>query len=283
LKKDQLEVADYYGGIVGRNNFERVLGPALDAVICQPASEFPANALFRKKSRRKEIARSFTGHSGAQAFSDAMASQGGIEARTGSPVAALENGGEGFSLQLADGSEIEARRVALAVGPDVAARLLQTQFPRLAELLQPIEIAEIESRSVLVAAEGLGLEPLAGIIAAQDDFYSVVSRDPVPDARYRGFTFHFRPGRLDDERKRERICAVLGLAPEKILAHADKQNRLPALRLGHKERIAAVDQVLASLPLAVTGNWFLGVSIEDCLTRSATECERLFGSIGETE
>jgi protoporphyrinogen oxidase len=280
LKKDQLRVADYYGGIVGGSNFQRVLGPALDAVICQPAAEFPVNALFRKKPRRKEIARSFTGHSGVQVFTDAMAS-GGMEVRTGTPVAALESGGEGFSLQLADGSGIEAQRVALAVGPDVAAGLLQAQFPRLAELLRPIEIAEIESRSVLVAAEELELEPLAGIIAAQDDFYSVVSRDPVPDARYRGFTFHFRPGRLDDERKRERICAVLGLAPEKILAQADKQNRLPALRLGHKERIAAIDQALVSLPLAVTGNWFLGVSIEDCLTRSATECERLFGKVDQ--
>jgi hypothetical protein len=141
-----------------------------------------------------------------------------------------------------------------------------------------MEVVEIESRSVLVAAEEMELEPIAGIISAQDDFYSVVSRDPVPDPRYRGFTFHFRPGRLNSEQKRDRICAVLGLAPEKIIAAADKQNRLPALRLGHKERIATVDQALVSLPLAVTGNWFLGVSIEDCLTRSAAECERLFGS-----
>jgi protoporphyrinogen oxidase len=83
---------------------------------------------------------------------------------------------------------------------------------------------------------------------------------------------------LDDEQKRARICAVLGLSPDKIIAEADKQNLLPALRLGHAERIAAVDQALDSLPLAITGNWFLGVSIEDCLTRSATECERLFGN-----
>jgi len=26
----------------------------------------------------------------------------------------------------------------------------------------------------------------------------------------------------------------------------------------------------------MTGNWFLGISIEDCLTRSHQECERLF-------
>jgi protoporphyrinogen oxidase len=283
LKKEQLSVAGYYGGIVGSNNFRQVLGPALDAVICQPSAEFPANALFRKKPRRKEIARSFTGSSGLQAFSDAIAAQGGIEVRTGASVTSMKQGGNGFSVQLAEGSAIEARQVALAVGPDVAAGLLQAQFPQLAELLQSFEIAEIESRTVLVKGEELELEPLAGIIAAQDDFYSVVARDPVPDARYRGFTFHFRPGRLDDGQKRARICAVLGLTPDKIIAEADRQNRLPALRLGHAERIAAVDQALDSLPMAITGNWFLGVSIEDCLTRSAAECRRLYGSGGDAE
>jgi protoporphyrinogen oxidase len=283
LKKEQLDVAGYYGGIIGRRNFQRVLGPALDAVICQPAAEFPADALFRKKPRRKEIARSFTGSSGVQAFSDAIGAQEGIEVRTGTPVCTLTRSGEGFVVQLAGGSELQARRVALAVGPDLAAELLQAQFPRLAELLQPIEIAEIESRSVLVAAQALELDPLAGIIAAQDDFYSVVARDPVPDPKYRGFTFHFRPGRLSNEQKRERICSVLGLTPEKIIAETDRRNRLPALRLGHKERIQAIDRVLAAMPLAITGNWFLGVSIEDCLTRSASECERLFGSGAKTE
>jgi protoporphyrinogen oxidase len=283
LNKDQLTVADYYGEIVGSGNFKRVLGPALDAVVCQPAAEVPANAVFRKKPRRKEVLRSFTAPGGTQGFADDMAEQGGLEIRTGSAVSRLERGGEGYRLRLEDGGEIGCRSLALAVAPDVAARLLQSAMPAVAALLAPMEMAAIESQAVLVRSERLDLEPLAGIIAAADDFYSVVSRDPVPDETYRAFTFHFRPGRLHGAGRLTRICDVLGIKAGDVVAEAYKQNRLPALRLGHKERIAELDRLLDSTSLAVTGNWFLGVSIEDALTRSAAECERLFGKGGDTE
>ena len=40
----------------------------------------------------------------------------------------------------------------------------------------------------------------------------MVSRDTVPDAHWRGFTFHFRPGvGLGEEQKLERITQVLGI------------------------------------------------------------------------
>ncbi len=283
LNKEQLSVADYYGRIVGPGNFQKVLGPALDAVVCQPAAEVPANAMFRKKPRRKEVLRRFTAPGGTQGFSDAMAAQEALEIRTNTAVTRVEREGENYRLQTADSDEITCRSLALAVAPDVAARLLGAAMPRIAELLEPLEMADIESHAVLVRSERLDLEPLAGIIAAADDFYSVVSRDPVPDETYRAFTFHFRPGRLDGPRRLARICQVLGIDREDVIAETFRQNRLPALRLGHKERVAELDRVLDSGSLAVTGNWFLGVSIEDALTRSATECERLFGRGGDGE
>ena len=57
-------------------------------------------------------------------------------------------------------------------------------------------MSEIESQSVLLRAETTPTPRLSGIIGRDDDFFSAVSRDPIPDARYRAFTFHFRPGRL---------------------------------------------------------------------------------------
>jgi protoporphyrinogen oxidase len=53
-------------------------------------------------------------------------------------------------------------------------------------------------------------------------------------------------------------------------------NRLPALRKGHAELVRRIDRALAGTRLALTGNWFVGVSIEDCLTRSRQEMDRLF-------
>jgi hypothetical protein len=40
--------------------------------------------------------------------------------------------------------------------------------------------------------------------------------------------------------------------------------------------VERLDRALAGTRIAVTGNWFLGVSIEDCLTRSLGEHQRLF-------
>ncbi|MCF6282396.1 MAG: FAD-dependent oxidoreductase [Candidatus Polarisedimenticolaceae bacterium] len=276
LKKEQCTAEEFYGGIVGKKNFKQVLGPALDAVICQSAAAFPANSLFIKKPRRKEIMRSFTAEGGLEQFVRAIADQPGIEVRTRVAVTAIEKLTDGYQLQLDDGTQLVAEKLALAIAPDLAARLLQPVLPAVTELLQEIEMAEIESCSVLIEKQYLKLAPMAGIIAVDDDFYSAVARDPVPDNNYRAFTFHFRPGRLDHVGKLVRISEILGLnGPTEIESVANLDNRLPSLRMGHEKRIAALDALLVDQPLALIGNWFTGVSIEDSLCRTASEFDRL--------
>jgi protoporphyrinogen/coproporphyrinogen III oxidase len=272
-KKAGQTAEGYFGRIMGRRNFARVLGPALDAVVCQPAAAFPADALFRKKPRRKEIMRSYTGPVGLQSFVNAIACD--LEVETGAPVKALQRSEEGFTVLLEGERLLSAKSVVLAVAPDIAAALLRDLMPALSVRLDEIEMVEIESQAVLLRQEDISLPALAGIIGCDDDFFSVVSRDPVPDPRYRAFTFHFRPGRLDQTGRLARICKVLGVDASAIVASVAVSNRLPALRLGHEERIAWIDQQLQGQPLGLTGNWFQGVSIEDSLVRSARECQRL--------
>ena len=50
---------------------------------------------------------------------------------------------------------------------------------------------------------------------------------------------------------------------------------MPALRTDHGARIGPVDAALAGTRLALVGNYFSGVAIEDCVTRSRAEFERL--------
>jgi protoporphyrinogen oxidase len=69
---------------------------------------------------------------------------------------------------------------------------------------------------------------------------------------------------------------VLGVPPEAVVGRERVHNRLPALRVGHEARVGRIDTALAGVRLGLTGNWFQGVAIEDCLTRSRQECERLF-------
>ena len=276
-------VGDYFGGLIGQQNYRRVLGPALDAVVCQPAADFPAEALFRKKPRRKEVVRSFTGSAGLGSLVDGIAGQPGLEIASGRAVTGIDPGRQGYELTLGDGSRLRAGTLVLAIAPDQAARLLRAGMPELAETLRQIAMAEIESLAVLVRADALELPPLAGIIGRDDDFYSVVSRDPVPDPDYRAFTFHFRPGRLDEAAKLARIRRLLGVGEGAILEWVASGNRLPALRLGHDRLLQRIDHQLAGSRLGMTGNWFSGVSIEDSLARSVGEFARLFPLAGVVE
>jgi protoporphyrinogen oxidase len=273
-KKAGRSAADYFGRIMGRRNFDQVLGPALDAVVCQPAADFPADALFRKKPRRKEIVRSYTGPSGLQSFIEGMAS--GLEIDTDTLVTGLEKHHDHYQVMIRDGTVIQAKRVALAVPPNVASKILSHTMPELATRIGEIEMATIESHGVLLRSDRLDLPPLAGIIGVEDDFYSVVSRDLVPDQNYRAFTFHFRPKGLDATGRLKRICEVLGVETSAIESDISCTNCLPALRLGHHERITSIDHALRGESLGLTGNWFSGVSIEDSLIRSHQECQRLF-------
>jgi protoporphyrinogen/coproporphyrinogen III oxidase len=271
--KEGRSVKAYYGGLIGSRNYRQVLGPALDAVVCQPAGDFPADAIFRKKPRRKEIMRSYTGASGLQSFTDGIAAE--LDIRLNSPVTRIQHMSDRFLVELKDEEPIQAERLALAVAPDVAANLLADEMPELACRLAEIEMAEIESQAVLVRSDQLKLPQLAGIIGLDDDFYSAVSRDLVPDEHFRAFTFHFKPGRLDQMDRITRISQVLGVDEEAMLDSKSCLNRLPALRLGHAERVEFIDQQLKNKSIGLTGNWFSGVSIEDSLVRSHSECLRL--------
>lgn len=275
-RKSGRSVADYYGAIVGRRNYASVFGPAFDAVLCQPASDFPAEALFRRRPRRKEVVRGFTLPGGMQTIADLLANQPGLHIEWGQTVRTIACVGDDFQVYTAQGSYV-ARRLCLATPVATAAALLSTAFPAIAGKLAEIGVVAVESVGVALPVERLSLPSVAGLIGRDEAFYSVVSRDTVPDSRYRAFTFHFRPGVLDEEEKWTRIAQVCkvpraALNRENVVA---KSNVLPALRVGHALRIATLDQALAGTRLALTGNYFTGVALEDCVTRSLAEWNRL--------
>jgi oxygen-dependent protoporphyrinogen oxidase len=276
--KDGKSVQQFYSRVLGTRNYRQLFGPAFNAVICQPAGDFPADMLFRKKPRRKDMPRSFTLDGGLSAITTAIAGQSGIECLTGAEVAHVRRCDEGFEVGTVDERQFRARRLSLAVPPDAAAALLADLAPEVSRHLAEIEMSAIESVSVAVLQLALDLDPLAGIIAPDAPFYAAVSRDYLDDGLFRGFTFHFQPDQLSDEEKMQRICQVLRLAPEDIQSSRSRLNRLPALRVGHRDRVAAIDRALADTGIALTGNYFIGVSIEDCLTRSAAEFARLFAA-----
>jgi len=275
LKKKGRSVESYYSTIVGRHNFEKVFAPLFNAVPSQRANDFPADILFKRRRRRKDIVKSFTFTDGIQLITDSIASQRGIKIITGKEIQDLDLRGDTFSIISADGSIYESKTLALATPSVVSARLLESSFPSLSKLLSGIKLNAIETVGIIVKKDAISLRPFAGIIPVDDYFYSIVSRDTVPHKSYRGFSFHFKPGILDHEAKLRRITEVLGIERRQIEYIITKENLMPSLVVGHDRLVNEIDRLIAGKRLLLTGNYFGGLAIEDCVSRSLREFFRL--------
>lgn len=267
-------VREYYGRIVGKRNYDRVFGPLFAAVPSQPADDFPADMMFKKRTRRKDVLRSFTLEGGLSTLIEVMAATPKVTVRTGTTVTGIARSDRGFAVQLAAAGSEPARFVALAAPPDTAASLVREVSPAAAQALARIQVTAIDTLGVVVPRERARIAPFAGIIPLDGRFFSVVSRDTVPDDRHRGFAFHARPGTAEDERL-GLASALLGLERTGFEHTTRREVVLPSPRLGHPEIASAVDAAVAPLPLFVTGNYFGGLSLEDCVLRSRAEVERL--------
>jgi UDP-galactopyranose mutase len=273
--KEGLTTAEHFGRVVGSNNYRRVLAPFLSAVPSQPVDEFPATgpgSLFKKRPRRKDVIKSFTFDGGAGAVAGAIAKDVDIE--LDAAVSAIARTDDGYQLTLEDGREYVCAKLALAVDPATAARLLSDVQPALAAALGRIDMVSVESVGVVVDKAATALPELAFVVPTDDIFWSAVTRDPVPDGRRRAFTFHFKPGH-DDAAKRARISEVLGIDEPSLPPFVTKRTVLPAPGRDHAATVGELDRLLAGGSLALTGNYFDGLAIEDCSSRSKSEWQRL--------
>ena len=150
--------------------------------------------------------------------------------------------------------------------------------PELSGYLEQIRFVNVESIGVVIESNNLTLEPIAGAIASDDVFFSIVSRDVIPHETFRGFTFHFAPDLLSHEEKISRIASLFDISQDTIKSINEAKHILPSFRIRHNEWLAQVDQLLDQTDLLLTGNYFYGMSIEDCLSRSKSQASRLLKS-----
>ena len=276
-KKEGATTYSYYSGIVGKRNYSRVLGPFLSAVPSQSVDAFPAvgpGSLFKKRPRRNDVVKSFTMKGGLGAVVDAMAAQPGVEAITEAPVREVRKSAAGFEVRLQDGRSFATPVVSLAVPPSMASAILRSDFPELAGELARVHMAASETVGVAVRREKLRLPEMAFLVPQDDIFWSAVTRDTVPDAAYRAAAFHFRTGHTDAE-KMERIATVLGVRSADFEDVGRRMTLLPSPAIGHDRTVAELDRLLAGSGLALTGNYFAGLAIEDCALRSRAEWTRV--------
>ena len=269
-------MGEYYGGLLGRGNYERFLRPFLAAVPSQDADGFPAEgagSLFKKRPRRKEFPRSYGFDGGLQTVCEAALRTPGLRVEPGSPVARVAASAAGFVVTTADGRAFEAPVAAVATPIDAAAALLRNDFPELAQALMPVKTVAIDSLGVVLPRARCWMPEAAFVIPARDMFFSAVTRDPFPDPEHRAFTFHFKSGHSREEHLR-RMGEVLRFPVPELGEPEARRTLLPSPGLGHDSVVANLDRLLAGGRLALTGNYFQGLAIEDCVLRSFAEYAR---------
>ena len=274
--KEGQTVYSYYAGLLGKRNYDRVMGPFLSAVPSQAADGFPLTgpgSLFKKRERRKEFIKSHGFKGGLQSVCDGAAAAKGVTTELGVKVAKLIRTADGLEVRTADGRAFSAPNVALAVPPSEAAALLREPFPELSAQIARIKTVAVDSVGVVLPKEKAWPPPCAFLVPVDDTFFSCVTRDPFPDEKWRAFAFHFKPGQTREARLK-RIAEVLKVQPSDFAHLAEAQRVLPAPALGHGAIVADIDRCLAGQKLLLTGNFFEGLAIEDCVLRSNAEWAR---------
>ncbi len=276
-KKDGETVYSYYSRLVGRRNYDRIFSPFFAAVPSQKADGFPVEgpgSLFKKRPRREEFVRSFGFDGGLQTVCDAAARAPGVTVETGVAVTRVVRAGGGLAVETADGRTLTAGAVAVAAPPDAAAAMLDRDFHELATAIRRVSTVKVDSMGVVLPRERCWMPECAFVVPVDDLFFSAVTRDPFPDPGRRGFAFHFRGGLPRADRLR-RMSEVLRVPEAELGEVVEKSLVLPSPALGHAEVVAEIDRCLAGGKLAVTGNYFQGLAIEDCVSRSNDEWRRL--------
>lgn len=276
-RKSGQTVYSYYAGLVGRRNYDRLLSPFFQAVPSQKADGFPAagpGSLFKKRVRRKEFPRSYGFEGGLQAVCDAAASLPGVTVETGVEVVTVARERDGYSVYTTDGRNLAAPVVAVAAPLDRAVGLLRDDFHELTDVLAKIRTVEVDSLGAVLPRERCWMPEIAFLVPVDDLFHSAVTRDPFPDPARRAFAFHFRPGLTRDARV-DRMAAVLRVPRTELGELVESRAVLPSPAVGHAEVVAEIDRCLAGARLALCGNYFGGLAIEDCAVRSAGEWQRV--------
>jgi oxygen-dependent protoporphyrinogen oxidase len=272
-------VYSYYSRLLGRRNYDRVLSPFFEAVPSQKADGFPVEgpgSLFKKRSRRKEFPRSFGFEGGLSLVCDAAAALPGVSVETDAEVTAIARDGEGLRVETADGRSRSAPVVAVALPADQAARVLRGGFHELSDAVAKVRTVEVESAGVVLPRARCWMPEIAFLVPVDDLFHSAVTRDPFPHPELRSFAFHFRPG-LTREARLRRMAEVLRVPEGELGEVVEARSTLPAPGLGHGELLAEMDRCLSGGKLALLGNYFDGMAIEDCMLRSAREWARVAG------
>lgn len=271
-------VRDYFRSIVGAKNYDGLFSNMFRAVICQKADDYPAELFLKKREGRSEqFPRKFTFEQGLSSLLQHIALTSGFNHLNDEEVSEVHYADHTYSVFTRKGNCFQAKRIAFATSPHIASHLLREMEPEISTLLLGIPVIESGTLNLVVQKDHLPLERVAGIIPVTDDFFSAVSRDGVEHPTLRGFAFHYGAGQQNREYILDLACKVLGIRQEDIVEIKYTSHLLPSLRLQHRGMAQQIDNLRRNDSVFMLGNYFYGLSLEDCVHRSFDEYTRLSG------
>ena len=212
-------------------------------------------------------------------------------------VDAIEPAGNGYRLQLSDGTTLAASQVILATPAYVSGKLVRPLAPAAAELLDGIRYVSTGTISLGFRSseapnplKGYGLvipmsarRPINAITLSSVKF---AQRAPEGHLLLRIFFGGSRSPQsmeLDDatlyDTVRGELDALLGIDAEPLFHRIYRWFRSnPQYDVGHLERIAAIEQALPP-GIHVTGSAYRGVGIPDCVKQSQDTVQRVAATL----
>lgn len=272
--KEGKSVKEYFSTILGMKNYQDFGRHFFKAVLSQNSEDYPA-AFFlkRRNNRNKEYPRSFTFTKGMQTFTDSLQHHSNITIKSNCTVEKITKDNT-YTIHTAD-ETIQSKAVAFACYATTTAQLIATLEPPLSGVLAKIPYQNVSSLGIIIDKKyTTNLKTFAGLLTNSNDYTSIVSRDVIFHKNYRGFTIHSE-GIVDVEKLRKTICKTLEIKEENIIKEGYKCNILPKLKKGHEDLLEQLTEEINKLnDLYITGNYFQGLSLEDCLQQSQKEALR---------
>lgn len=267
-------VEEYFTKVLGRKNFEKLIRPSFSAIICQDASQVAADLVLKSRKKDKSYPRSFSMLGGLHTLLRSASSVDGITVHTGTAAVSVKYENGMYTVETDNAGTFTAKQLVMAATAHESADLIENIYPDISAMLKELPLKESRAVSFCVQKENAAVRPFNYIIARDVNFTAAVSRDAVPCRKYRGATFHFKPG-TDSANDEAEIKKVYTLAKDEKLNPVKSVFKLPQLGTFHYEWRKKLEGQLDKIDnFYLLGNFFDGMSLEDCAIRGKKEAIR---------
>lgn len=299
IPQGDLSVGDMVRQRFGNEVFEAVVDPLLSGIYAGNADRLSAESVvphlleaLRRGSHLMSLDAPKTSgpafltlRGGLMRLVDALTStlpRGSI--RLGVAAVGLSWGKAGYRVALSSGEEVEADAVVLATPPSVTASLLKSLSAPAAQLISGIESVPVATVALIYSPGRVTLPSATGFLVPRREARLMVGctflSQKWPHLDGDGSTLiRCAVGRdgssswqgLDDGQLARAVRSELqeatgiGADPEAVAVrrHCDG---IPQYRVGHKERVEAIEASLVALPgLALAGAAYQGVGLPACI------------------